>query len=175
MHRSQMRKVALPIVVATASVVVVLSIAYAVLQLGSDGRDDSGSPSSRERDATPTTECSTDQARSLKLKVEPLIEGFDDTNERAASTARIALSPAIGEMQEIRRELRAFDVPECAQEAKTLLVDYMDTTIDAYIAFLGGGSDSVGDFLASSLLEEAATAQLKAALEWAVIFAKAEE
>ena len=49
---------------------------------------------------------------------------------------RIALSPVIKDMQAIRREAQALELPTCARNAQNRLIDYMDVSINAFAAFM---------------------------------------
>jgi hypothetical protein len=69
--------------------------------------------------------------------VDPYIQQWDDTADVASQTARMALPNVIAELQQIRRDVAALDVPGCGEEAHGELVAYMDGVIDAYLAFLG--------------------------------------
>jgi hypothetical protein len=124
-----------------------------------------GSPS-----GTDAAACSTEDADLIKSDLDPIIERFDDANARGESTSRIALSPVIGEMQEIRRDLGTLDLPPCAGKATALSREYMDKVIEAYLAFLGDEPDST----VQSLFEYAVRAQDSSVKELAVIYSKAE-
>jgi hypothetical protein len=75
-------------------------------------------------------------------KIQPLVEEWDDAVEVANSTARIALSPMVREMQGIKRDVEDVPVPDCARHGSALLTEGMKTIIDAFIAFMGDESDS---------------------------------
>lgn len=82
------------------------------------------------------------QAKPFVQKIDPLLDRWIDIQERAGSTSRIALSPVVGEMQDLRREAKAVVAPECAQRAKDLFLDSMGYAIDAYLAFMAEKPDS---------------------------------
>jgi len=68
-----------------------------------------------------------------------LIEEFLDLNERASSTSRIALSPVIGEMQDVKRRFKYLEEPSfCTNTAdyKDAVVQGMEYTIQAYLDFM---------------------------------------
>ncbi len=67
---------------------------------------------------------------------------WDDANTLAGSTSRIALSPVIAQLQEARRQADALQPPGCAKMIRNYLVDYMDTTIEAYIMFMADEPES---------------------------------
>lgn len=61
---------------------------------------------------------------------------WEDTQTLASSTARIALATPIGELQEIRRDLKKLDVSECLIPAKEALSSYMDSRISNFLNFM---------------------------------------
>ncbi len=150
--------------------VAVLGLAALTIACGGNGGS-SSSLSGTPDAASAAAECSKSAAKELTEQVEPLIDRFDDANERAGSTSRISLSPVIGEMQEVRRDFKDLEVDSCAEQAKEVMVDYMDKTIDAYIAFLADESDST----VRQLIEDAGDVQVEAVVAWGVIFSKADE
>ena len=91
----------------------------------------------------PTAEPCYVQAQVFVQQVDSLLSEWDDTNELAGSTSRIALSPIIGQLQELRRRVYDTETPTCAGGVKQLLLDYMDNTIAAYLAFMAQEDDSV--------------------------------
>lgn len=84
--------------------------------------------------------CST-QTQNYLDAIEPLIDEFLDTAELADSTPRIALSPVIGDMQRIAREIEDHSAPDCAADARTRLIQGMDLVIDGYIGFMSQEDD----------------------------------
>jgi hypothetical protein len=83
-------------------------------------------------------------------QIQPLLEEWDDAVEVADSTARIALSPLVRDMQGIQRDVEDVTVPDCARHGSALLIDGMDSVIDSFIAFMGEESDSVVSLYVSS-------------------------
>jgi hypothetical protein len=63
---------------------------------------------------------------------------WDDANTLANSTSRMSLAPQIAVLQGIRREAEALNIPDCATVAHGYLIEYMNQTIDDYVAFMGG-------------------------------------
>jgi len=82
--------------------------------------------------------CSREEYLDL---IEPYYEQWADVAKLAASTPRIALAPSIERLQEIRREVAALDVPECAEFTHESLVEFMSAQIDGFLAFLGDDED----------------------------------
>lgn len=75
-------------------------------------------------------------------QIEPLLAEWQDAVELADSTARIALSPMVRDMQRIRREIEDIPPPDCAQHGRSLLISGMDSIIDAFIDFMGDAPDA---------------------------------
>jgi hypothetical protein len=91
---------------------------------------------------TPTAEPCFVQAKSFVEAVEPLFDDWDDANRLAGSTSRMALSPVIGRLQDLRRSASDIAAPACAGGVRKLMLDYMDSTIEGYLAFLAQDSDA---------------------------------
>ncbi len=100
---------------------------------------------------TPLGRCSTADAQRLINTLQSKAQEWDDANQLANSTPRISLAPQVQNLQRIRREAAALSVPTCGTKAHALMVSYMDTTINAYIDFLGQGTKY------SALLAQAST------------------
>jgi len=72
-----------------------------------------------------------------------LVEQFSDIFTRAASTSRIALSPVIGELQSIKREVDDLDdVCQEATQLKAATVYAMDASIDGFMLFMADAPDA---------------------------------
>lgn len=91
--------------------------------------------------STPTPACQSEAAAYL-AEIRPLIDEFRDTVEVADSTARIALSAVVQDMQEIRRDLADVTSPDCAEHGRALLMDGLGNVIDAYLAFMRDESEA---------------------------------
>jgi hypothetical protein len=91
--------------------------------------------------------CSVQAADFLK-EANGLVAEWDDTNQLADKTARVALAQPVGQLQDLRRRLNATDSPVCAGAVKMTLSAYMDATIATYLAFMGEASDMDLSFLA---------------------------
>lgn len=87
--------------------------------------------------------CSASELVKYAEAIEDVSRRFDDAYNLANNTSRMSLSPVIGDLQEIRRDAQDLDVPRCALDTKTNLVNYMDAIIDAFLAFLAQEPDSV--------------------------------
>jgi hypothetical protein len=65
-----------------------------------------------------------------------------DVEKRAGSTARIALTSVVGDMQQIRRDFANLPHPNCANKFHQLVMDSMEHEIDAYLLFMQQASES---------------------------------
>ena len=82
------------------------------------------------------------QAQEFVTKVEGLLDDWDDANTLAGQTSRIALSPAIARLQEIRRDVHDLQPPECAGYTQSAFELYMDSVIEGYLLFMSDSPDS---------------------------------
>jgi hypothetical protein len=80
-----------------------------------------------------TQQCSADAYRK---QTAGLLRRWDDAVEIAGSTPRLTLSGPLSEMQNIQREASDLDISYCAILAHMRLTDYMDATIDSFLAFM---------------------------------------
>jgi hypothetical protein len=94
------------------------------------------------------------QAKEFNEKLQSYFDDWDDANTVAGSTSRIALSPAVKELQTIRRGVADLVAPTCAVEVQNMVSDYMDKVIEGYLSFMADEGDSV----VSQKMEEASTA-----------------
>ena len=96
------------------------------------------------------------KSESLKAldAISKLVKRWDDASLLASSTARIALSGPISQLQSIRRESSDLIVPACISHHKELLIKSMDLTLDGYISFMQ--DKDIGQYLAQSAVEKAA-------------------
>ena len=74
-------------------------------------------------------------------KVTPLLERWDDAHAVASSTARIALGVQVNELVAIKQAMAQLDVPSCGEEVQKLLIEYMDATVESFLAFMAQESD----------------------------------
>jgi hypothetical protein len=90
---------------------------------------------------TPTPTCAQQAAHFLD-EIFAIQDEWKDAETLAGSTPRMSLPPIVSNFQEIRRRADAITAPECAEQAKSYAVDYMDRTIEAYLLFLSQESDT---------------------------------
>lgn len=91
---------------------------------------------------TETASCAT-IASGFTSEITSVLDRWSDANELAGSTARGSLAPQIQELQEIRRNARDLEAPECAKLLQDLLVSSMDHTIKSYLDFMSMAADDV--------------------------------
>lgn len=80
--------------------------------------------------------CSQAKIAPVRAEMGEVAQRFDDANRLASQTSRANLSPQIADLQSIRRDAQAVEVPECMADMKAAMLDYMDADIDAFITFL---------------------------------------
>jgi hypothetical protein len=76
---------------------------------------------------------------------DPLIAEFFDTSETAVNTSRGSLSPLVLRLQEINRDFKALDKPDCIGNEFELIVSGMEYAVDGYNDFLGGFDQVIAD------------------------------
>jgi hypothetical protein len=107
--------------------------------------------------------CNKRKTAEFLAAFEPIIEDWDDTNELAGSTSRIALSPVIERMQSLKRQVSDLESPcEDAEALQAAAIEYMELTIDAYLLFATQKPDED----VSAKMREASTALNKVARLW---------
>jgi hypothetical protein len=92
--------------------------------------------------ATPTSILCRDQAAGYLQLIETTLTEWDDAVKIANNTARGSLSPAIADLQAIRRKLNQTTVPGCTGLAHQYLIQHMDSTIEGFLAFMRDDPDS---------------------------------
>jgi hypothetical protein len=92
---------------------------------------------------TPTPGCDAAAIVTFLNEFDRLIGEWDDTNALAASTARIALSPIIQSLQDIKRRVGDLDAPcKEAEDLRAVTVTYMDFVVSAYLSFISDRPDA---------------------------------
>jgi len=76
------------------------------------------------------------------IQIQTIMDEWRDQFTLANSTPRATLSPAIAELQRIKRSTDALVYPECAAKVQTSLVSSMEYTIDGFVLFLGDEPDA---------------------------------
>ncbi len=105
-----------------------------------------GQPATAINTAASTTKQSAScQADSLVFfqAINPFIAEFLDTYKVASSTSRVALGPIIPIMQKDSRSISETLAPDCAVNARNLLVRGIDGVVNGFIDFLGSKPESV--------------------------------
>ncbi len=85
-----------------------------------------------------TNPCKSEEAEDYIRNFNNTFEEFKDTFDLAESTSRIALSPVISDMQEIKRDLNGLELPENCDKYSDMQdysVEAMEKAIDAFMKF----------------------------------------
>lgn len=115
--------------------------------------------------STPTEIPCSQQARMYLDQVDDLLIEWTDALEIADKTPGMSIGPAIADLQEIRRKGIKLEYPECAIMAQIRMIEYMDKTIDGFLAFMSDESEKK----ITSIFEESLDLQEKMILELANI------
>ncbi|MHC1739711.1 MAG: hypothetical protein AB9897_01225 [Anaerolineaceae bacterium] len=89
-----------------------------------------------------STDCNKKEVQSATDQLNGVVQKWDDMVNIAGSTPRIALSNVITDLQDIKNEANAVEIPACVTEAKTDLLRSMTNTIEGLVLFMGEGSES---------------------------------
>lgn len=81
--------------------------------------------------------CPKNQFDSSLKDVENVFQEYQDTERLAFVTDRAALSPLISKLQDIKMKLENTTIPECLKFPVANLDNYMKSTNDGYILFMG--------------------------------------
>lgn len=84
----------------------------------------------------PSNPCSAYQMFKTVEPLEQSLLKYQDALDLAASTPRFGLAEPVSAMQQIRTDTEALVVAECAQDAKTALLEYMKWGNEGMIAFM---------------------------------------
>lgn len=76
------------------------------------------------------------------LQLNDLANRFNDLNQVASATARIALPQLVQQMQALRREAAAITTHQCLRPAATSLTDAIGGVIKGYLSFMQSGNDA---------------------------------
>lgn len=79
--------------------------------------------------------CSKKERELVTEKIDPLIQDLQDVNDLAGSTSRIALATPLSRMQEVQRNIRDLEFPQCAEPVKNDLLETVGSLLTAYLAF----------------------------------------
>ncbi|HCH26973.1 MULTISPECIES: hypothetical protein [Psychrobacter] len=92
----------------------------------------------KESEIQPDTQyTSIDLEKEDRAKLDEIMRRWSDASIVAGSTARIALSPAVKDLQSIRREAEKLIVTPCLTRAQANMLVGMDAEILGYIKFMG--------------------------------------
>jgi hypothetical protein len=87
--------------------------------------------------AAPEAACQ-EQVRAYTQQLSPLTAQWGTAVQRASSSPRSNLSPAIASMRAIRQQTDGVSVPECAKNAQSLLTRSMDMQIQGFQDTMAG-------------------------------------
>jgi len=82
--------------------------------------------------------CASENILEEVEKVQDLVNEFQDVAYVANFTQQTELIVPIMEMQSVRRDLQKLDVPVCEEAIKTASLNYMNSTINYLVFFMGG-------------------------------------
>lgn len=97
------------------------------------------------------------QTADYLAQLEPILDEWQDAVEVANSTARIALSPMVRDLQRIQRDVEDVPAPDCARHGSSRLIGGMDSIVDAFIAFMGEEAESVVSYKFNSGYDQMTT------------------
>jgi hypothetical protein len=80
--------------------------------------------------------CPRKETQAYLDATEGNLQAFSDLVQRADSTARIALSPLVGEMQALRRDQQDTEVVPCVEEIQKKVLFGMQSFVDAFLDFM---------------------------------------
>ena len=87
--------------------------------------------------------CSKKQREQVVSAFDPIIANWNDANDLASSTSRINLAAPVSNLQNIQKEAREQEVPQCAQPVKDHFLDMSQETINSYLLFMRDEPDFV--------------------------------
>ena len=83
--------------------------------------------------------------KAAKAKLQDIANRWQETNTRASSTGRIALSPVVKDLQTIKHEAEGVEVGQCTKPAKEALIGGMQYIEDGYLRFMADTVNGEGD------------------------------
>jgi hypothetical protein len=92
------------------------------------------------------------QSQAYLTDFTPLFSQWNEANQNVQSLNKNDLEIAEFSMESIREQIGALTPPRCARKAQTLILSYMDNTLDGYNAFISSEPEGT----VKSYIEEAA-------------------
>jgi len=86
----------------------------------------------------------SDEAKGYIKEFKRIVSEFNDKYKLANSTSRIALSPVISDMQDIKNDLNRLEIPEGCEDfthRQEYCVEAMDYAIEAFLKFQSNSED----------------------------------
>lgn len=107
--------------------------------------------------------CGVNKVKAAGDEIQGLMAEYEDALDIASSTSRISLSGPVAELQDIKRQTEAVEVPACLVPAHRFTIASMEKSIEAFISFMGQASDSEvnSSIMASAGFMEQAVAELE--------------
>jgi hypothetical protein len=96
--------------------------------------------------SSPPPSCPAVVIRGVLADLTTASRGWDDAEKVARSTPRVALASQVQRLQEIRNRVSLVTVSPCTLGARTATIEWMDATIDYFLAFMR--NDARADTLA---------------------------
>lgn len=109
---------------------------------------------SSEEGSKTSAQCAPEEVDAFLDELNQVIDQWTDTEARAYATSRIALSPVVGELQELRRQARSIYYPDCVRPLAGWTFIAMDQTIDAMLLFMRA-EGSLSNYRISVIIESA--------------------
>ena len=98
-------------------------------------------------------ECGASAFEAGAQKLSALTKRWDDAQALASSTSRIALSGPVSNMQGIKRDVEAVQLPACLLPAKGALSASMSSTIQGFMSFMTQDSSGSSNSLAAARVD----------------------
>jgi hypothetical protein len=87
--------------------------------------------------------CDKDLVQAASKQLLDIVKKWQDAYNIASSTGRIGLAQPVQEMQSIKRETEALEVPKCLTTARDYLASHMNSSVNGFLAFMSQESDAV--------------------------------
>jgi hypothetical protein len=103
---------------------------------------------------TPTQLSCAELSKDYINQITQLATQFDNTSKLAQSTSRMNMVTPVSTLQDLRAKVNGLVIPDCAQDAQSHMLAYMDDTVNAYLYFMQNYPDAtVTNFLNKGLTE----------------------
>lgn len=89
-----------------------------------------------------SSDCALDEVQQAHDDLKLIAQRWDDAYAIANATGRGNLAGPVAQLQTVRAEAQAAEVPVCLEKAKGHLVDGMNSTITGFLDFMADKSDA---------------------------------